>query len=388
MKLLIFSFLFISCNEIVLNEELKNKLYENNLDNINSLSDNPSNTKKLLACEEISDNLIKNGDFSFPVVTDWFILNSSDYSSLHWQVQWKNKKPCGKNIVSPRLEIQSNGYEQWLELDSDCQGNNQFSFEYPIRKEKTKIKVFQNIQTKINSYYKLSFEIAKRNENVLEDLKVHFGNKKRKILNKKLSMNWQEYEFVFKANKDITKLMFNPIKGKSDTFGLFIKNVSLKEIHKCNKVKNKCKNLSSVIEYNYKGNIAENRKNILEILGDSDGEPYNANDINFISLGFGGDVIVKFNKPIKNINGFDLRIYETTDGNLSFNEYPEEAEVYASNNLKKWHYLGTVKNENNNPEFGKVELGNLKKAKYIKLIDITNPSTGGDGFDLDSMSCL
>jgi WD40 repeat protein len=90
---------------------------------------------------------------------------------------------------------------------------------------------------------------------------------------------------------------------------------------------------------------------------------------------------------VKNVLGPDLRIFETSGGNLSFSQYPEQAQVFGSNDLSSWTSLGIVKNDNNAPELGEVDLGSMSSAKYIKIVDKTT-MTGSDGFDLDAITCL
>jgi hypothetical protein len=115
-------------------------------------------------------------------------------------------------------------------------------------------------------------------------------------------------------------------------------------------------------------------------------------DSTFFSLGFGGEIIVEFDCPISNGEGNDVVIWEETWG-----QYPlETAEVLASMKGKNdWTYLGTANNltdlgtKNQHPS--EFDLGDLKSAKYIKIIDTTNPDIHGadaDGFDLNAVASL
>ena len=310
-----------------------------------------------------------------------------------WDVEWKSKKPCGKNQVDPRMELQRSNGNQFAELDSDCQGNNQFQFDKPINQEKTKTGISQLVTLKYGSYYKLTFKIKKRKNSVEENLRVSIEKRKKIIKNSDLTLEWQEKKILFRAgdkeiNQDGTTLIkFDPLKGKSDSFGLLIDDIRLVEIEGESGMTNVCSSIHSVVSYSPKGQVSQDRQNIEEVLGESDGEPYSPNDINFVSLGLGGEIIVEFKPSIKNKSGNDLRLFETSGGNLTFEQYPEEAEVYASNDLNNWKLLGVVKNDNQNPSLGEVDLGSMKKAKYIKLIDKTN-NASSDGYDLDAGKCL
>ena len=364
-----------------------------NQTNSNQSTSSNSNYVEYNQCYEISSNLVGNGDFSDPTIQkNWEILNNQDDASLIWDVSWKSKKPCGANMVEPRLELQKKNGDQILELDSDCQGNNQFSLNFPVKKEKTKISVQQNVDLILGQTYKLSFRVRKRSNNVKEHLKVHVGKQSFMFRNESLSTNWEDKVLYFKAKyrnfvNGESVLKFNPIGGKSDSFGLYLDKVDLKAVANCPIPKQMCETVHKVVNYSPMGNIPTNRMDTANVLGLPDGEPYNPSDVNFVSLGFGGSIIVQFKPAIVNKPGSDLRVYETSGGNLTYSQYPEIADVYGSNNLMNWKYLGEIKNENDNPQFGEVDLGTMNRAKYIKIVDKTT-QVGGDGFDVDAMMCL
>lgn len=361
-----------------------------------STSDDEDQEKEYQQCEELSENLIKNGDFEdTPIHKSWLILNNSDDPALVWDVDWKNKRPCGKNHVDPRLEIQKAGGNQFVELDSDCQGNQQFHLSKPVKYERTKTSISQDVSLVKGSYYKLSFDLKKRNQSVKENLHVKIGKKKYKIKNEDMSLDWEQQEYIFQAGKKeigddvLTKIKLDPKGVKSDSFGLFVDNIKLVGLTHCKEANKKRKTcgISEIVEYNPMGVIDQDRMNPLEALGESDGEPYSPSDINFVSLGRGGDITLKFKPYIKNKDGNDLRLFETTGGDQTYDQYPEEADVYGSKNGKKWVHLGKVKNDNQNPSLGEIDLGSLKKARYIKLVDTTTHGSS-DGYDLDAAQCL
>ena len=112
------------------------------------------------------------------------------------------------------------------------------------------------------------------------------------------------------------------------------------------------------------------------------GVPQNNDTINFVSLGFGGSLIVKFDNRIFNGEGNDLFVKETSYGNPTCSGYPEYVEVSASQDGENFVVLGTSCQD------GEFDLGDLIWAKYIKFTDKTNPDDFNvtvDGYDVDGM---
>lgn len=146
-----------------------------------------------------------------------------------------------------------------------------------------------------------------------------------------------------------------------------------------------CKYATSVVSYNPVGTIDPTRKISSKALGAPQGDVQTP--IEFVSLGKTGSIVLTFDYPVQNVAGKDLRVYETSWGNQTFSQYPEQAEVYGSNDGTTWTYLGLVKNDNGNPSLGEVELGTMTEAKFIKLVDKTTFSSS-DGYDVDAIECL
>jgi hypothetical protein len=145
----------------------------------------------------------------------------------------------------------------------------------------------------------------------------------------------------------------------------------------------------------------------------------------YVALGFGngrtlheaatkGYIDLDFNFAIYDEPGKnDLLVVETSYGNPQFRAYPEQAEVYASKDAVNWVFLGKTNannpatdcNKNLDTEFDFE--GKIDWARYIKIVDITNPNAlkrkaidcatienkyafnnSSDGFDLDAVVCL
>jgi len=118
------------------------------------------------------------------------------------------------------------------------------------------------------------------------------------------------------------------------------------------------------------------------------GPAQNNDTINFVSLGFGGTLVLKFDNFIVNGLNLDVGVVETTYGSPPCANYPEKAEIYGSQDGLNWTYLGLVCTD------GQVDLGSLSWAKYIKLVDVSDinasyPNTPNpDGFDVDGVQAL
>jgi hypothetical protein len=107
-------------------------------------------------------------------------------------------------------------------------------------------------------------------------------------------------------------------------------------------------------------------------------------DVNFLSLGFGGELTVMMESPIKNIEGMDFKIHETTFGTPNCKRYPEKVMVFASQDNCNWSFCDYGCQDS---EF---DLGNLTWAKYIKVIDVSpygnfDPFGVCDGYDVDGI---
>lgn len=120
------------------------------------------------------------------------------------------------------------------------------------------------------------------------------------------------------------------------------------------------------------------------------GMPQDNDTENFVSLGFGGDITLKFANPIKNGDGNDVRVIESTFGSMSGNcaRYPETIRAFASQDGCNFVWIGDGCQD---VDF---DLGSLAWAQYIKLVDISDvgaPYQGtpiADAYDVDGVMCL
>ena len=114
----------------------------------------------------------------------------------------------------------------------------------------------------------------------------------------------------------------------------------------------------------------------------------NSSTVEFVSLGFGGELVLEFANPICNIWGSnDLTVYETSYGSPSCASWPEKALVYArQDECQAWVLISPADGICQNAD---LDLGVLSWAKYIKIEDITNPTTflanNQDGYDVDGV---
>lgn len=118
----------------------------------------------------------------------------------------------------------------------------------------------------------------------------------------------------------------------------------------------------------------------------------NSSSVEFVSLGFGGILVLTFNDPICNIPGEnDLRVYETSYGTPSCNAWPERALVWASQSNCGEASWVMISPEDGICQDADLDLGVLSWAKYIRIMDITDATLNvftapnQDGFDVDAV---
>lgn len=147
---------------------------------------------------------------------------------------------------------------------------------------------------------------------------------------------------------------------------------------------------SEVVSYvptkrNDGSNILEERRNPNKALG----APENDQSMNFVALGFGGEITLKFAQPIANGDGDDIKITESTFGasNANCTRYPEKVQAFASQDGCNFVFIGEGCQDS------QFDLGVLSSAQYIKLRDVSPIEALyngeiADGYDVDAVECL
>ena len=116
--------------------------------------------------------------------------------------------------------------------------------------------------------------------------------------------------------------------------------------------------------------------------------PAQYNDtLNFVSLGFGGEIVLKFNNLIENLAGDDIEVVETSYGSPNCSGYPEKMQIYASQtgNEDSWVLLGSACLDST------FDLGVLGWAQYVKIVDKTFTNdflSDADGYDIDGVRAI
>jgi len=137
--------------------------------------------------------------------------------------------------------------------------------------------------------------------------------------------------------------------------------------------------VAEVIEYWPLGDVLTEMQVSDNILGNPD-HSNNSSDINYVSLGLCGEIIVKMSEPVLNENGPDLRIWE-----VSNSDELEEAGVYGSNDGYTWTFLGRV---NNSTGSNTVDLGIMEEVLYLKILDESLLFNEGVGFSIDAITTV
>ena len=135
--------------------------------------------------------------------------------------------------------------------------------------------------------------------------------------------------------------------------------------------------------------ILTSRSNPSKALGIPQNVDVETGNINFFSLGFGGNITLKLQNPMEVVPTTTLSIYETTYSYNNCDTYPEKAEVYVSKNNLNYFLLGETC-LNNNTIFDVYQSG-LDSIQYVKIVDVSDITSFSsfsfvsDGYDLDGI---
>jgi predicted ribosomally synthesized peptide with SipW-like signal peptide len=187
--------------------------------------------------ENTGTNLIQNGSFEVPEVTDpaqWEIFPSGT-AGLVWTVEWNGGSASYNSRTRPEPSLveyhegvlgSAQDGDQYTELDSDWFGPND-----PLNGEPALIKIYQNIATTPGSKYKLHYYFSPRpnqpdTENILY---VNIDNVLVQTQGPVAgggSIVWSEYTYEFTATGVSTKVEFIG-GGTNNSLGVFLDNVSV-----------------------------------------------------------------------------------------------------------------------------------------------------------------
>lgn len=137
------------------------------------------------------------------------------------------------------------------------------------------------------------------------------------------------------------------------------------------------------------GSVIAQRSDVSKALGAPQINNSPSAPINFVSLGFGGELILKIEESFTISPTSIMTVYETTHGFTVCNTYPEKAGIYISDDNQNYVYLGQQCINNNNI-FNLYDSG-LEEFSYIKIIDVSDITFfnrfnfTSDGFDVDGI---
>lgn len=141
---------------------------------------------------------------------------------------------------------------------------------------------------------------------------------------------------------------------------------------------------------NLGGQVITSRSNPMMALGQPQNVDIESGAVNFVSLGFGGNITLKLENKIEVLPTTTLSVFETTWSYTNCNIYAEKAEVSVSSDNTDFKVLGTTC-LNSNTVFDVSQSG-LDSIQYVKIVDISNPiqfsgfTFVSDGYDVDGIS--
>lgn len=171
----------------------------------------------------LADNIIINGDFELPAVTDshnWDIFTSIP----GWQL-----------CRGPSMELQRGvrgwdpaGGAQHLELDSDIDGPGG-----SLQGEDASSAIYQDLATEAGRFYELTFAFSPRPGVADNTLEILWDGSIIDTLTASgaglSNTDWEYYTYDLSASSDLTRLEFGD-RSVSDSLGTFIDDVSVRVV--------------------------------------------------------------------------------------------------------------------------------------------------------------
>ena len=183
-----------------------------------------------------AEELVINGSFETPVVSDGWDIFPSGTAGLGWTVEWRGDIPAswgGYSRPDPALIELHRGVlgpaqegEQYTELDADWDGPGG-----SLSGEPASVKIYQDIPTIPGLTYNITYYFSPRPDTTAANNILEFswdGNVEDTIGGAGSgSIIWSEHIYNFTASGNTTRLQFTDL-GTADGLGTFLDNVSVK----------------------------------------------------------------------------------------------------------------------------------------------------------------
>jgi len=133
------------------------------------------------------------------------------------------------------------------------------------------------------------------------------------------------------------------------------------------------------------GAIAANRTDETQALGVPEGTDENV----FVTLGYGGSLILGFNGSVANLPGDDITVVETSFNTTGCEAYREYADIYVSQDGFNYYFVETVCKSNNSIDISDADFeGELAFVNFVKIVNNDELTTTPDAFDVDGVLAI
>jgi hypothetical protein len=131
------------------------------------------------------------------------------------------------------------------------------------------------------------------------------------------------------------------------------------------------------------GAIAPGRDDASNALG----EPQRSDELNFVSLGYGGSITLAFDGAVPNEEGDDIEVVETTYNNALCEDYNERADVFVSQDGINFFFARTVCRLDNFVDISDAD-PELECINFVRIVNNGDLTDSPDGFDVDGVLAL